>query len=203
MREADTHMLHLGLEPYPWDQFAEEVAKTGETEFQVIEQRGSAEEVLRANLPLETNSMIGAILVVRSRTIVTALKMVSDLESAPQATVQMFSMLAEALPESAQVDLIISSDAVSATLGACADILANEWDIDYYRQDEYWKNLMVLWKNKRFRAVARKVDEEGLDADNNPFLELALKQVVQIVMDTIQELGLEWAGGVEPEWPEQ
>jgi hypothetical protein len=105
-------MLHLGLEPYPWEQFAEEVAKTGETDFQVIEQRGSAEEILRANLPVEMNSIIGATLVVRSRTIVTALKMVSDLGSAPQATARMFSILAVALPEGAQVDLIISSDAV-------------------------------------------------------------------------------------------
>jgi hypothetical protein len=126
MKEADIQMLHLGLEPYPWDQFAEEVAKTGETEFQVIEQRGSAEEVFRANLPLEMNSIIGATLVVRSRTIVTTLKMVSDLGSAPQATARMFSMLAVSLPEGAQVDLIISSDAVLAALGACADILSHE-----------------------------------------------------------------------------
>jgi ribonuclease HI len=160
MKEADAQMLHLGLEPYPWEQFAEEVAKTGETEFQVIEQRGSAEEVLRANLPLEMNSIIGATLVVRSRTIVTALKMVSDLGSAPQATARMLSMSAVALPGGAQVDMIISSDAVLAALGACADILSREWDIDCYCQDTDWKNFMAMWKNKRFRAVARKVDEE-------------------------------------------
>jgi hypothetical protein len=62
---------------------------------------------------------------------------------------------------------------------------------------------MVLWKNKHFRAVARKVDEEGMDADNSPFLKLALDQVVQMIMDTIQELGLEWTGRGEPECSEQ
>jgi hypothetical protein len=36
MKEADLQMLSLGLEPYPWDQFAEEIAKTRETEFQAI-----------------------------------------------------------------------------------------------------------------------------------------------------------------------
>jgi hypothetical protein len=203
MKDADVQMLHLGLEPYPWEQFAEEVAKTGEMEFQVIEQRGSAEEVLRANLPLEMNSIIGPTLVVRSRTIVTALKMVSGLRSAPQATARMFSMLAVALPEGAQVDLIISSDAVLAALGACADILSHEWDIDCDCQDTDWKNLMVLWKNKRFRAVARKVDEEGLDADNSPFLKLALDQVVQMVMDTIQGESLKLIDRVEPECSDQ
>jgi hypothetical protein len=149
------------------------------------------------------NSIIGATLVVRSRTIVTALEMVSDLESAPQATARMLSMLTVALPEDAQVDLIISSDAVLAALGACADVLSHEWDIDCYCQDTDWKNFMVMWKNKRFRAVARKVDEEGLDADNSPFLKLALDQVVQMIMDTVQGEELTLIDGVEPECSEQ
>jgi hypothetical protein len=58
-------------------------------------------------------------------------------------------------------------------------------------------------RQKHFRAIAGKVDEEGLDADNSPFVKLALDQVVQVVMDTIQELGLEWNGGVEPECSDQ
>jgi hypothetical protein len=38
--------------------------------------------------------------------------------------------------------MIISSDAVLAALGACADILSHEWDIDCYCQDTDWKNFM-------------------------------------------------------------
>jgi hypothetical protein len=62
---------------------------------------------------------------------------------------------------------------------------------------------MVMWKNKRFRAVARKVDEEGLDADNSPFLKLALDQVVQMVMDTVQGEELTLIQRGEPECSDQ
>jgi hypothetical protein len=86
MKEADMQMLTLGLEPYPWEQFVEEIAKTGETEFQAIEQRACAEEVVRAELPPEMASIVGATLVIRCHTIATALKMVSDKENAAQAT---------------------------------------------------------------------------------------------------------------------
>jgi hypothetical protein len=33
---------------------------------------------------------------------------------------------------------------------------------------------MVLWKNRQLHAVVRKVDEDGLDPDNSPFLKLSL-----------------------------
>jgi hypothetical protein len=117
MKEADTHMLSLGLESYPWDQFAEEIAKTGEMEFQAIEQRGNAEEVLREECPPKMGSIVGATLVIRSRTIVTALNMVSGKENASQATARMLFKMAEALPVGAQVDVIISTDAVLMALG--------------------------------------------------------------------------------------
>jgi hypothetical protein len=42
--------------------------------------------------------------------------------------------MAEALPEGAQLDLIVSTDAVLAALGACADILIKGWDMDQYCQ---------------------------------------------------------------------
>jgi hypothetical protein len=129
--------------------------------------------------------------------------MVSDLESAPQATARMLVMMADALPEGAQVDMIISSDAVLMALGACADNLSQEWDIDCYCQDADWENLMATWKNKRLRAVGRKVDEEGLDADNCPFLKLALDQVIQTVMDTIQGEEITLVGRMEPECSDQ
>jgi hypothetical protein len=60
MKDADPQMLSMGLEPHPWDQFAEEVAKTGETEFQAIEQRACTEEVFRTELPPETISLVAA-----------------------------------------------------------------------------------------------------------------------------------------------
>jgi hypothetical protein len=122
--------------------------------------------------------------------IVTALNMVSVQEKASQATARMLFRMAEALPEGAQVDMIISTDAVLLALGACADILANGWDIDFYCQDPEWKNFMVTWRNKQIRAVGRKVDEEWLDAHNSPFLKLALVEVIQTVTDSVQ-------GGVE------
>jgi hypothetical protein len=70
-------------------------------------------------------SIVGATLVIRSRTIVTALNMVSVQEKASQATARMLFRMAEALPVGAQVDMIISTDAVLLALVACADILAN------------------------------------------------------------------------------
>jgi hypothetical protein len=38
--------------------------------------------------------------------------------------------MAEALPERAEVDLIISTDAILAELGACADLMTKGWDAD-------------------------------------------------------------------------
>jgi hypothetical protein len=43
MKDADLQMLSMGLEPYPWEQFAEEIRKTGADEFQAIEQRTCSE----------------------------------------------------------------------------------------------------------------------------------------------------------------
>jgi ribonuclease HI len=203
MKEADVQMLHLGLEPYPWDQFAEEIAKTVETESQAIEQRGCTEDIFRVELPPETMSIVGPALVIRSRMIVTALNMVSGKENASQATARMLFRMAEALPEGAQVDMIISTDAVLLALGACADILANGWDIDFYCQDSEWKNLMVTWKRKQLRAVGRKVDEEVLDADNSPFLKLAVEEVIQTVTEAVQVSEIVLEEELEPEGSDQ
>jgi hypothetical protein len=111
--------------------------------------------------------------------------MVSELRNAPQATARILFKMAHALPAGAQLDLIISSDAVLTALGACADILTKGLDIDFFCQDPEWNNMMKTWKNKQLHAVCRKEDEEGLDEDNSPFLKLALKEVIQILTDTI------------------
>jgi hypothetical protein len=152
----------------------EKIAKTGETEFQAIEQRASTEDVYQQEVPPEL-SIVGATLVIRSRTIVTALNVISVKEKASQATARMLFRMPEALPVGAKVDMIISTDAVLMALGACADILAHGWDVDYSCQDPEWKNLMVTWKNKQLRAIGRKVDGDGLDVDNGPFLKLAVE----------------------------
>jgi hypothetical protein len=55
MKEADKGMLYLGLEPYPWEQFAEAIERTGETEFQAIEQRGNGGDVLREKAQMARN----------------------------------------------------------------------------------------------------------------------------------------------------
>jgi hypothetical protein len=186
MKEADLQMLSMGMEPCPWEQFAAEIAKTGETEFQVIEQRACTEEVMQSEVPPGGESLVGATLVIRSRTVVTAFSMVSGKWNASQATARMLCRMVEAISVGARLDLIVSTDAVLLALGACADILTKGWDIDFYCQCPEWKNLMLTWKNRQLRAVCRKVDEEGLDAENSPFLKLALDQVRQTVSDVVQ-----------------
>jgi hypothetical protein len=94
--------------------------------------------------------------------------------------------MAEALPEGAHLDLIFSTDIVLAALGTCADILTKGWDMDQYCQVQEWKELMILWKNRQLHAVVRKVDEDGLDADDSPFLKLSLDEAIQTVRDTLE-----------------
>jgi hypothetical protein len=95
----------------------------------------------------------------------------------------MLSMMAESLPVGAQLDLIVSTQVVLHALGSCADILTRNWAIDAYCQDPEWKEVMVLWKNRQLHASARDVDEEGLDAENSPFLELSVQEAIQAVRD--------------------
>jgi hypothetical protein len=75
--------------------------------------------------------------------------------------------------------------------------------MDLYCQVREWKELMVLWKNRQLHAVVRKVDEEGLDADNSPFLKLSLEEAIQAVRDALEggETTPEETG--EPEGSEQ
>jgi hypothetical protein len=100
MRDADLQMLSMGLEPYPWDHFADVINQTCEYQFQAIEQRTCSEEVLQT---VNTSFRYGW--------------------NASEATARMLCRMAGALPEGAQLDLIVSTDAVLAALGACADIL--------------------------------------------------------------------------------
>jgi hypothetical protein len=94
--------------------------------------------------------------------------------------------MGEAVPEGAQLDLIVSTEIVLHSFGTCADILTKRWDIDQYYQDPEWKEVMVLWKNRQLHAVVRKVDEDGPDADNSPFLKSSLDGATQAVKDTLE-----------------
>jgi hypothetical protein len=45
---------------------------------------------------------------------------------------------------------------------------------------------MALWKNRRLHAVVRKVDEDGLDADNSPFLKSSMDEAIHTVRHTLE-----------------
>jgi hypothetical protein len=197
MKDADLQMLTMGLEPVPWEEFAEVVSQAGEYQFQAIEQRTCSEQVLGTGEPPGPDSLVGATLVVRSHTVVTALKMVSYGWNAPGATGRMMCLLGKALPEGSQLDLIVSTQRVTQVLSSCADILSKGWDIDQYCQDPEWKELMTLWKNRQLHASVREVDEDGLDADNGPFLKLSLDEAIQAVRDTME------GGDIIPEEPKE
>jgi hypothetical protein len=122
MREADKGMLNLGLEPYPPDQFAEAIANSGETEFMVFEQRGNGSNVLRESCPDGAEVVVGATLVIRSRTCATAMNAVSHIAEAPPATAKLSTRMTNCFPVGAQVDMVLASEATLAALGTCADI---------------------------------------------------------------------------------
>jgi hypothetical protein len=94
--------------------------------------------------------------------------------------------MAQVLPDGAELDLIVSTPIVLQALGSCADILSKGWVIDQYCQDPEWKEVMTLWQEKHLRAVVRAVDEEGLDADNGPFLKLSPQEAIQAVRDSLE-----------------
>jgi hypothetical protein len=118
---------------------------------------------------------------------VTALRMVSHGWNVPGATAKMLSMMAETSPDGAQLVLIVSTPVVLHALGSCADIISQDWDIDTYCQDPEWKEVMVQWKGRQLHSAVREVDESGADAENSPFLMLALLEATQAVKDGMEE----------------
>jgi hypothetical protein len=94
--------------------------------------------------------LIGAVLVVRSRTVITALKMISHGLNAPGATAKMLSLMAESLPVGAQLDLIVSTPIVLQALDCCAGILSHGWDIDTCCQDPEWKDVRCCGRTDSF-----------------------------------------------------
>jgi hypothetical protein len=84
--------------------------------------------------------------------------------------------------------MIVSTPIVLQALGSCADILMKGMDIDQFCQDQEWKEMMLTWKDKHLRDMVREVDEEGLDADNAPFLKLSLEEAILAVKDVLEGL---------------
>jgi hypothetical protein len=186
MTEADKGMLNTGLEPFPPDQFADAIANSGETEFMVFEQRGNGGDVLRESCPEGAEVVVGATLVIRSRTCVTALNAVSHMAEAPPATAKLLTKMASCFPVGAQVDMVFASEATLAALGACADIIVQDLEVDQYCQDPDWKELIEMWKSKQLQASCRMEDADGMDSENGLFLSLAVQEVRQAVVEAIQ-----------------
>jgi hypothetical protein len=94
MSKADEGMLATGLEPYHPNDFEGAIMNAGETEFMVFEQRASGEDVLRESCPEGSEEVVGATLIIRSRTCITALTVTSHVADAPSMTAQMLTKMA-------------------------------------------------------------------------------------------------------------
>jgi hypothetical protein len=111
---------------------------------------------------------------------------VSHIAEAPPATAKLLTQMTNCFPVVAQVDMVIASEATLAALGSRADILMQDLDVDQYCQDPDWKELIETWRNKQIQATCRREDADGLDSENGPFLSLAVQEVRQTVIETIQ-----------------
>jgi hypothetical protein len=96
-------------------------------------------------------------------------------------------MMAETLPNGAQLDLIVSTPVVLQALGCCADIISHDWDIDTYCHDQEWKEVKVQWKGRQIQASVRQVDEHKVDSENSPFLKLSVLEAIQAVKDGLED----------------
>jgi hypothetical protein len=81
------------------------------------------------------------------------------------------------------MDLIVETKAMYDALRSCADVVSHEWDPDQYCRHQGWKGVMALWKGQKINGTVRVFDEEGEDAENDPFQALALKEAIQAVTD--------------------
>jgi hypothetical protein len=102
--EADQHMFQLGLEPVPWEHFAEGVESKGDGRFQAIEQRASEEQVVQSSEPSTPDSLVGVTMVVRSDTLVSAFMQMSPIIEAENSMTNLLCDMVKALPEGAALD---------------------------------------------------------------------------------------------------
>jgi hypothetical protein len=138
--------------------------------------------------------LVGATIVIRSETVITAYCIVSNALQAENATARMLSLVVKALPQGASLDLIVETVAVYQTLGCCSDIASHGWDMNQYCQHQGWKEVMTAWKNQGINATVRKFEEEGTDAENGPFRPLAMKEAIQAVKDGMHDRDLREGG---------
>jgi hypothetical protein len=183
MTEADQFMFRLGLEPVRWDHFADAISQKGETQFQAVKQRASEEDMAGSRARPAPDSLIGATIVIRSETVVSAYRIVSGALQAETATTEMLSSVAIALPQGAVLDQIVVTQAMYSALDNCADIVSHNWHADQYRQHLGWRQVMTVWKDRNINATVTKFDEDGVDAENGPFLALAFKEAIRAIPD--------------------
>jgi hypothetical protein len=102
MTEADQSTLTMGLEPVPWNQFSDVVARKGKMQFQAIEQRMSGEQSEEGMSPMAPEPMIVAAVVVKSETTISAFRKDSGPEMASFASAMLLCAMVEALPKGAR-----------------------------------------------------------------------------------------------------
>jgi hypothetical protein len=72
-------------------------------------------------------------------------------------------------------------------LKSSADIVSHEWDADQYYQDQGWRGVMAVWKDRKVNATVGQFDEEGVDVENGPFQALVFKEAIQAVTDGMHD----------------
>jgi hypothetical protein len=105
--------------------------------------------------------------------------------------------MASWFPVGAKVEMVFGSEITLTALGACADIIMQDLDVDQYCQHPNWKGLIEMWKSKGLQASCRMEDADGLDAENGLFLNLAIQEVREIVSEAV------FIGNDGPEGQEQ
>jgi 2-keto-3-deoxy-L-rhamnonate aldolase RhmA len=102
---------------------------------------------------LASEPVVGARVVVRSETTISAFRTVSTASDAENATTMMLTGIVEALPGGASLDLIVETLAVHYVLGSCADIVAHNLDMEMYCHHQGRQRVMTSWRDSEIRAT--------------------------------------------------
>jgi hypothetical protein len=106
------------------------------SQFQAIEQRATEENVMVSQEQSSPDSMVGATIVVRSETVVTEFRIVSNALQAEDATTEMLSTVVKALSQGVALDLIVGRKAMYDAPRSCADIVSHGWNVNQYCQHQ-------------------------------------------------------------------
>jgi hypothetical protein len=132
-------------------------------------------------------SIVGAAIVVRSETVISAFREACPALLAEGATADLLSVVVGALPKGSSLDLIVETSVVYQALRSCADIISHGWNVDQYCHDPGSKKVIATWKDQRVQTTVRVYDEEGVDSENSPMRRLATREAIQAVHDGVQE----------------